>query len=111
MLPEGRINMTDEPLLPVRPGAALVALKLKVPVIPCFIEGSPYRKTAWSPLFMFARAKVHFGPQVDLSDLYGRENEDGVVNEAILRCAKAMLKLAGREDFEPQLAGRKWKPE
>lgn len=111
MLPEGRINTTKEPLLPVRPGAALVALKLKVPVIPCFIENSPYNKTAWSPLFMTARVKVHFGPQVDLGDLYGREDEDGVVNEAILRCARAMLKLAGRSDVEPQLAGRKWKPE
>ena len=41
MLPEGRINTTDAFLLPGRPGAALVALKARVPVIPVYIEGAP----------------------------------------------------------------------
>ncbi len=111
MLPEGRINMTDEVLLPVRPGVALVALRARVPVIPCFIHGSPYNKVAWSPFLRTARVKVVFGPPVELSDLYGRESEEGVQHEAILRVARALVALAGRPDFEPQVAGKKWKPE
>ena len=39
MLPEGRINATDTLLLPGRPGAAMIALKARVPVVPCYLEG------------------------------------------------------------------------
>ncbi|MEO8498268.1 MAG: lysophospholipid acyltransferase family protein, partial [Planctomycetota bacterium] len=42
MFPEGAINRTDEFMRPVRPGAMLVALKARVPILPCYIEGSPY---------------------------------------------------------------------
>src|SRR5436190_2432460 len=41
MFPEGRINEKRDPLLlPGRPGAALVALKARVPIIPMYIIGS-----------------------------------------------------------------------
>lgn len=110
MLPEGRINMTDELLLPVRPGAALVALRGKVPIFPVYIQGAPYDCTPWSPLLMTANAVVRFGPQVDLSDLYGHENEEGVLQTAILRAAKAIATLAGEAEYEPKLAGKSWKP-
>jgi 1-acyl-sn-glycerol-3-phosphate acyltransferase len=110
MLPEGRINMTEELLLPSRPGAALIALKAKAVVLPCFIRGAPYRRYAWSPLLMPARVEVTFGPPVDLSDLYGREGEPGVLQVAMLRILRALADTAGRPDFQPQLAGRNWKP-
>jgi 1-acyl-sn-glycerol-3-phosphate acyltransferase len=110
MLPEGRINMTDEFMLPARPGAALIALKARVPVVPCYIEGSPYRRHPWSPLLMTARVRVQFGQPLDLSEFYGREGEPGVVAEAMDRILRAMAQLAGRSDFEPKIAGRNWKP-
>ncbi len=110
MLPEGRINMTDQFMLPARPGAALVALKAKAPVVPCYIQGAPYRRYPWSPLLMPARVEVKFGQPVDLSDLFDREGESGVVQEAMLRILRALADTAGRRDFEPQLAGRHWKP-
>ena len=56
MFPEGRINMTKDLMLPVRPGAALIALKAGVPLVPCYIHGSPYRATALSPLGTYDRA-------------------------------------------------------
>ena len=37
MFPEGRINTTDQLLLPGRSGAALIALKARAPVVPCYI--------------------------------------------------------------------------
>jgi 1-acyl-sn-glycerol-3-phosphate acyltransferase len=110
MLPEGRINMTDELMLPARPGAALVALKARVRVVPCYIRGAPYRRYPWSPLLMSARVEVRFGEPIDLSEFYGREGEAGVVQEAMRRILKAIAHLAERRDFEPRIAGRNWKP-
>src|SRR4051794_25701940 len=57
MLPEGRINMSEDFMLPVRAGAALVAMKANVPVVPCYIHGAPYRRYPWSPLRMPARVE------------------------------------------------------
>jgi len=110
MLPEGRINMTVEFMLPARPGAALIALKAKAPIVPCYISGAPYRRYLWSPLLMPARVEVRFGQPVDLSDLFDREGEEGVIQEAMRRVLRALADLAGRPDFQPQLAGRNWKP-
>jgi 1-acyl-sn-glycerol-3-phosphate acyltransferase len=110
MFPEGRINMTDDFLLPGRPGAILIALKAGAPILPCYIEGAPYGGTVWSPLLRTARVKVHFGELMDLSPYFGREQEPGVIGEILLDVMSEIAKLAGREDFQPQLAGRKWKP-
>jgi 1-acyl-sn-glycerol-3-phosphate acyltransferase len=112
MFPEGRINVTEELLLPVRPGAALVALRAKVPMLPCYIEGAPYDgKSVTSPFFMRARVKVRFGQPIDLSEHYDSGQERHVAKELTLRAMKEIARLAGREDYEPQLAGRKWMPE
>ena len=110
MFPEGRINTTEELLLPVRSGAALVALKARVPLVPIYISGSPYDGRAWSPLLMTARVVVRFGRPVTLTDLFGRENEEGVLEEAMRRCMLEIAFLAGRTDFEPQCAPRRSRP-
>jgi 1-acyl-sn-glycerol-3-phosphate acyltransferase len=110
MLPEGRINMTTDFMLPVRPGAALVALKARALVVPCYIHGAPYRRYPWSPFFMRARVEVRFGKPIDLAEFYGREGEPGVVQEAMTRVLRALARLADRYDYEPRLAGRNWKP-
>ncbi|MBW3596178.1 MAG: 1-acyl-sn-glycerol-3-phosphate acyltransferase [Planctomycetes bacterium] len=112
MFPEGRINKTDEFLLPVRPGAALVALRARAPVLPCYIEGAPYDgRRILSPFFMRARVKVRFGNPIDLSEHYDAGKERHLAKELTLRAMKEIARLAGREDYEPQLAGRKWMPE
>jgi 1-acyl-sn-glycerol-3-phosphate acyltransferase len=110
MLPEGRINMSDAFMLPARPGAVLVAIKARVPIVPCYIKGSPYWRYTWSPLVMRARVEVRCGPPIDLSEYYGREHEPGAVHEAARRVLKSIAALAGRNDFEPPIAGRSWKP-
>jgi 1-acyl-sn-glycerol-3-phosphate acyltransferase len=111
MMPEGRINETTELLLPGRPGAALVALRARVPVIPCYISGAPYDGTTVGPLFMSARVQVIVGDSIDLSEFYEREKEPGVTVELTKRFLKEIARLAGVDDFEPQVAGRNWKPE
>jgi 1-acyl-sn-glycerol-3-phosphate acyltransferase len=112
MFPEGRINVGDELLLPVRPGAALVALRARVPMLPCYIEGSPYDgNKVTSPFFMRARVKLRFGAPIDLAEHYDSGNERHLAKELTLRAMKEIARLAGRDDYEPQLAGRKWMPD
>ncbi|MHB8968861.1 MAG: lysophospholipid acyltransferase family protein, partial [Pirellulaceae bacterium] len=111
MLPEGRINTTEEFMCPVRPGAVLVALKAQSPIVPCYIEGAPYRGTPWSPLLMRARASVRYGQPIDLSPYYGREKDSELIKQLLVQCVSAIAELAGRTDFVPQVAGRNWKPD
>jgi 1-acyl-sn-glycerol-3-phosphate acyltransferase len=109
MFPEGRVNETDDLLLPGRPGAALVALKARVPIIPIYIIGAPYDGTPLGPLKMRAKVLVKIGHPLDISEYFGREREDGVTQKVTLRAMKEIAKLAGHPDFEPQLAGRRWR--
>ncbi len=110
MFPEGRINLTtDQLLLPGRPGAALVALRAQVPIIPMFIFDAPYNGTPLSPLFMRSKVRVKIGSPIDLSPYFGREKEEGVLQEITERAMREMAILAGHADFQPQLAGARWK--
>ncbi len=61
MFPEARINTSNRLLLPVRAGAALVAIRSQVPLIPLFIEGSPMGRAVWSPVFQPGRVRITFG--------------------------------------------------
>ena len=109
IFPEGRINMSDDFMMPIRPGAIAIALKGKVPIVPVYIHGSPYGGTPLSPLRMPARVVVRFGEPIDLSPYYDQGHRECMA-EIATRCAKEIAKLAGIIDFEPKLAGRNWKP-
>jgi len=111
IFPEGRVNATDRLLLPGRPGAAMVALKARVPVVPCYVEGSPYDGTPLGCLLMPARVQVRFGQPIDLSEFYGREDEREVLQQVTKQILSAIAALAGQPDFQPELAGRLCKPE
>lgn len=110
LFPEGRINTTDEFLLPGRPGVALIALRARVPVVPVYVEGSPYNGVPLESFFMTAKARVTVGAPIDLSPYFSRDNDRAVQQELTMLFLKEIAKLAGREDFEPRLAGRNWKP-
>jgi 1-acyl-sn-glycerol-3-phosphate acyltransferase len=110
LFPEGRINLTDELLLPGRPGAALIALRAGVPVVPCYVEGAPYDGTALGSFFMAAKARVTVGKPIDLSPFLGRENDKTVLQDLTKLFLKEIARLAGDENFQAQLAGRNWKP-
>lgn len=110
LFPEGRINDTDQLLLPGRHGAALIALKAEVPVIPCYIEGAPYDGTAWGCFFMPAKVTVHIGRLIDISCYYGLEPDKHVLDELTKIFMIEIARLAGVEDYQPQVAGRLPKP-
>ena len=106
MFPEGRINTTARRLLPGRPGAAMIALKARAPVVPCYIAGAPYDGTTLGCLLMPARVRLVIGRPLDLSEFYGREGEREVLDELTRRFLCAIAELAGDPDFQPELAGR-----
>jgi 1-acyl-sn-glycerol-3-phosphate acyltransferase len=64
MFPEGRLNHTLQPLVSIRSGAALIAQRANVPIIPLYIKGSPYRRTVWSPLLMPGHVAITFGKPI-----------------------------------------------
>jgi 1-acyl-sn-glycerol-3-phosphate acyltransferase len=105
LFPEGRINDTDEFMLPAHVGAAMIALKARVPVVPCYIEGSPYNGTILGCLVIRARVRLVIGRPIDLAPWYGRESEREVLEELTRRFVGEIARLAGREDFEPQTSG------
>lgn len=110
IFPEGRINVTDRVLLPGRPGAAMIALKARVPVVPCYVSGSPYNGTSWGSLVMAAKVNFTFGRPIDVSEFYDRHGDREVHQELTRRFMSEIARLAGQEDYQPELAGRFYKP-
>lgn len=110
MFPEGRLNMTEQFMLPVRPGAVRVALRARVPIVPCYLEGAPFRKEPWSPFLMSARVTLKMGRPLDLSNYFDREQDEQVVQEIMTQVVQEMARLAGCENFQLTFAGRHWKP-
>ncbi|EAQ82465.1 lysophospholipid acyltransferase family protein [Blastopirellula marina] len=102
VLPEGRINMTDQLLLPVRPGAAMIAQHAGVPIVPIYIIGAPYDRTPQSAFMMRAKVIVKIGEPIDTST--------GTPQELMEQATREIARLAEVDDFQPQHAGRNWKP-
>lgn len=117
MFPEGRINTTDELLLPGRPGAALVAVKAGVQVLPCYVRGAPFDGNEFRSFRTFARTHLTIGEPMDISEEIAAYNENHgeaekeVLNALTLRFLQEIAKLAGEPEFKPRLAGRKWLPD
>ena len=110
LFPEGRINTSRAVLLPGRPGAALIALKARVPVVPCYIRGAPYDGTTLGCLLMPASVRLTFGQPIDLSAYYGREGDRQTLDDLTCRFLREIARLGGDANFQPQLAGRFYKP-
>lgn len=109
MFPEGRINNESRFMLPGRAGAAMVALKARVPVVPCYIENSPYDGTDFGFFMMSTKTRLKVGQPIDLSGYYGREGDRDVLKLLTRRLMREIAALAGRPDYEPTLAGKSWR--
>jgi 1-acyl-sn-glycerol-3-phosphate acyltransferase len=122
MFPEGRINRTDCPLLSIRPGAALVASRARVPLIPIWIEAAPVGPEVYSALLMPARVRVLIGfPNEQSSTLNltvepaSGEESDLVPkadrqqkNEWICEVMGECLRLGGKSSPDIMIAGKRW---
>lgn len=128
MFPEGQLNHTAQPLVPIRSGAALVAIRSGVPIIPLYILGSPYRREVWSPIFMPAHVSIRFGtpifpstamPEHSAADETNIGTEQSTAPNAnnthdlvesdslILEWGKQIVQMAGMPDFQVELASKR----
>ena len=108
LFPEGRINTTDQFLLPGRPGAALIAMRARVPVIPCFVSGSPNSNSIFGTLCTPAKVRLVVGRPIDISSFYDRTGGREALEELTKLLMVEIARLAGRDEFQPTLAGRRW---
>ena len=100
MFPEGKRNRTYEILLPLKGGAALFAIKAKVPVYPVVLDG----KTK-----LFRRTKVKIGDAIDLSEFYDVKMTPEDYELAENKIRDAMLKILYDFKEEKQLKKNKKK--
>jgi 1-acyl-sn-glycerol-3-phosphate acyltransferase len=108
IFPEGRINTTDQPLLPSHAGVGLIALRAKVPIVPCWVEGAPYKGNLFSVFFMRANARVHIGREITSEELAEKmkniETDKRDDNSRVtLVLMQEMLRLAGLEPHKAVL--------
>jgi 1-acyl-sn-glycerol-3-phosphate acyltransferase len=80
-----------------------------VPVIPCYIKGAPYGGSAFSSFWMTAKTDVWVGEPIDLSPYYDQANNRSVQEDLTRRFLTEIARLAGHDNYEPQIAGRHWK--
>ena len=119
MFPEGRINRSKGPILSIRPGAAIVAMRAKVPLVPIWIEGAPAGWAVYSALFKAAKVRIIVGTPVrydanvqDTANLTNTKNDRiQSRNNAVAWLTLAMgksLEMGGHSPDEVGMAGRKW---
>jgi 1-acyl-sn-glycerol-3-phosphate acyltransferase len=106
IFPEGRINTTSQLLLPGRSGAAMIAMKAKAPIVPCFIHGAPYDGTTLGCLVTPASVQLTIGDPIDVSEYLDADDQHGAQDALTRRLLAEIARLADRPDFEPKLAGR-----
>ncbi len=86
IFPEGRITpQGGRTLGPIRSGAAFLALRSGVPVIPAFVSGTPESADIGPALRRRSRSRVIFGPPIDLSDFSPSQSAD---KEALARASE-----------------------
>ncbi len=86
----------------------MIALKARVPVIPCYIEGAPTTARHWARSSC-GPAPGDRGPaNRPEREYYGRDSDKEALGELTLRFLTEIARLAKNDSFQPRLAGRKW---
>ncbi len=98
IFPEGQITPSSgRELGAILPGAAFVAVRAGVPVIPCYIRGTPETNQIGESLTTPSRAVVTFGDPIDLTDFEPAQAGDKAVQaEVSRRFLQALLDLQAR---------------
>ncbi|MCH7720444.1 MAG: MFS transporter [Planctomycetes bacterium] len=94
---EGGIVDPDQAASP-KDGAALLALRTGTQVIPAHISGTRYCPGLIQGFLTRHRARVRFGPPVDLSNLAGYSGDRQVLRQATDRIYRAIQALAPESD-------------
>jgi 1-acyl-sn-glycerol-3-phosphate acyltransferase len=82
LFPEGTLSGAGRGRLrPGKCGAALLALRSRVPVYPAFIAGGPQHSNVPRAWLLPSRARVTLGRPVDLSPYFGRRIDRRLLEE------------------------------
>lgn len=85
IFPEGTRNTTDQKLLPFKSGAALFAVKAKVPIQPIFIDGKSR---------FLKRNHVIVGEAFTLEEYYGKRLNEDMLKQIDEQIKNSLLKTA-----------------
>jgi len=98
IFPEGRITPSSgRELGAILPGAAYVAVRAGVPVIPSYIRGTPETDQIGESLWIPSQAVVTFGDPIDLTDFEpAQAGEKTAQAEVSRRFLQALLDLQAR---------------
>ncbi len=96
--PEGTRNKTDAEMLPFKHGAAVMAIKAKVPIVPMMLYSRPR---------FFRCAHILVGDPVDLSEFYDKKLTDEEVTKADDKIRDVLLNL--RKEHKEYLENKKKK--
>ncbi len=100
VFPQGRIPKPNEVVGP-KPGIALLALAMRVPVVPVNISGTRYSDSPAWPFFRRHRARVRYGKPMDLSRYHGRHRDPAALEEVARLIMLRIEELApGRKSDE-----------
>ena len=117
IFPEGRIRHLDPEVTftsfddgdntdTVKHGAALLALRANVPIIPVYIDGTPTSESVIRALFSFSRSRVAFGEPLHLESP-GSKSSRGHLEEATQRIIGAIATLKSECNAEKSLTRTK----
>ena len=103
IFPEGRINPTSgREFGPAHQGAAFIALRARVPVVPAYIRGTPPTDDVFKALVTPSQARVRFGPPLDLAAEFPIPAVRNTLEAATERLMAAIRSL---RDRDPSNAG------
>lgn len=108
IFPQGTFEEPGKPLPEAKPGAALVALRARVPVVPCHISGTQYEDNPFKSLFLRHKVRIRFGPPIDLSPFWERGDDRTAAEEAtalIMSRIRALAPDDSRAALEPASPG------
>ena len=93
IFPEGGIHLDPATLGQAKPGAAMLALLTRAPVIPAFIERQRHTNDLWQGILQPAHARVIWGRPIDLGPYYACSHDREVVAEVSTRMMQAIEAL------------------
>jgi len=98
IFPEGRIlPKSGLEIGPGKPGAAFIALRARVPVIPAYICGTPLTNDVFKSLHAPSNARIAFGAPIDLSVFPAGEHIDReTIATVTMRLMNAICDLRAR---------------
>lgn len=85
LFPEGKRNKTDRPLLPFKQGAALIAIKAQIPVIPVAVRGSQN---------FFGKKQIVYGEPIMPPKTAGKAQREALTQELESSIAFMLEQLA-----------------